>query len=60
MEVKWSMSYKTYESDADGRLVIYPALYPPKRRGIVHLFKKLAKLVSPENVKGRLGDRGVQ
>jgi hypothetical protein len=52
--------YKTYESDTDGRVVIYPALYPPKHRGIVHLFRKLVRLVAPENVKGRLGDQGEQ
>jgi hypothetical protein len=52
--------YKTYESDTDGRVVIYPALYPQRRSGIVNLFKKLVKLVSPENVKGRIADRGGQ
>jgi len=52
------MSYKTYESDNDGRLIIYPALYPPRDRGIFNLFKKLIKIVSPKNGKGRLADRG--
>jgi hypothetical protein len=52
--------YKTYESDTDGRVVIYPALYPPRRSGIVDLFKKLVKIVSPENVKGRFADRSGQ
>jgi hypothetical protein len=53
-----SMSYKTYESDKDGRLTIYPALYPPRDKGIFNLFKKLIKIVSHENGKGRLVDRG--
>ncbi len=57
---KYNMSYKTYESDEDGRLIIYPALYPPREKGIFNLFKKLVKLISPfsEKVKGRLGNRG--
>lgn len=52
------MSYKTYESDNDGRLFIYPALYPPRDRGIFNLFRKLIKIVSSEIGKGRLLDRG--
>lgn len=52
------MPYKTFESDNDGRLFIYPALYPPRDRGIFNLLKKLIKIVSPENGKGRLPDRG--
>ena len=52
------MSYKTYESDNDGRLTIYPALYPPRDRGIFKLFKKLIKIVSPQTGKVRLVDRG--
>ncbi len=53
-----SMSYKTYESDNDGRLTIYPALYPPRDRGIFKLFKKLIKIASPQNGKARIVDRG--
>jgi hypothetical protein len=42
------MSYKTYERDNGGKLIIYPALYPPRDGGIFKLFKKLIKIVSPE------------
>ncbi len=54
------MSYKTYESDENGRLIIYPALYPPKHKGMFNLFRKFIRLVSSENVKDRLGDRAEQ
>ncbi len=52
------MSYKTYESDNDGRLIIYPSLYPPKDKGIFNLLRKLIKIVTHENVKDGLSRRG--
>ncbi len=53
-----SVPYKTYESDKDGRLIVYPSLYPPKDKGIFNLFKRLVRLISPEKFKDRLTDRG--
>ncbi len=52
------MSYKTYESDNDGRVIIYPALYPPRDKGIFNLIKKLMKIFTHETGQERLGDRG--
>lgn len=54
------MSYKTYESDENGRLIIFPSLYPPRDKGIFTLLRKLIRLVSSENVKGRSGEHGEQ
>ncbi len=55
-----SMLYKTYESDEDGRLIIYPSLDPPKGRAVFTLIRKLLKLVSAEGIKGMTGERGEQ
>ncbi len=54
------MSYKTFESDENGRLIICPSLYPPRDKGILNLLRKLIRLASPENVKDRSGDRDEQ
>jgi len=55
---KCSVPYRTYESDKDGRLIVYPALYPPKDKGIFNLFKNLVRLILPEKFKKQAKDRG--
>lgn len=33
------MAYKTVEADRDGRVIIYPSLYEPRRKGICKLLR---------------------
>ncbi len=37
------MAYRTFESDKDGKLTIYPSLYNPRHKGICKGLKKLLK-----------------
>ncbi len=37
------MAYRTIEADKDGRVIIYPALYEPKERGVCKFLRELFK-----------------
>jgi hypothetical protein len=39
------MAYRTFETDKDGKLTIYPSLYGPRRKGICKSLKSLMKRI---------------
>jgi hypothetical protein len=45
------MAYRTIESDKDGRVMVYPALYEPRSRGVCKFLRGLFKRLFSSNRK---------
>jgi hypothetical protein len=45
------MAYRTFETDKDGKLTIYPSLYDTKQQGICRSLRSLARKLFAQRVK---------
>jgi hypothetical protein len=45
------MAYRTFETDKDGKLTIYPSLYGPRKKGIFKSLKGLVRKLTAQRGK---------